>query len=60
MKLHKSVLTPFFMILERRGKINNTNEVKDSVIFFTNQYLVYRYIVIVAKSRGFAMRLTDF
>ena len=46
------------MILERRE--NNTNEVKDSVIFFTNQYLIYRYIVIVAKSRGFAVRLTDF
>ena len=39
---------------------NNTNEVKDSVIFFTNQYLIYRYIVIVAESRGFAVRLTDF
>ena len=54
MKLHQSVLTSFFMILERRG--NNTNEVKDSVIFFTNQYLIYRYIVIVAKSRGNVMK----
>ena len=58
MKLHQSVLTSFFMILEHRG--NNTNELKDSVIFFTNQYLIYRYIAIVAKSRGFAVRLTDF
>ena len=47
------------MILERGGK-NNTNEVKDSVIFFTNQYLIYRYIVTVAKSRWFAVRLKDF
>ena len=28
---------------------HSTNEVKDSVIFFTNQYLMYRYIVEVSK-----------
>ena len=59
MKLHQSVLTSFFYEFITWRK-NNTNEVKDSVIFFTNQYLIYRYIVIVAKSRGLAVRLTDF
>ena len=56
MKLRQSVLISFHDF--RTWKKNNTNGVKDSVIFFTNQYLIY--IVIVAKYRGFAVRLTDF
>ena len=58
MKLHQSVLTCFFMILERRGKQHKRG--KRFSYIFTNQYLIYRHIVIVAKSRGFVVRLTDF
>ena len=58
MKLHQSVLTSFFMILERRGEQHKRG--KRLSYIFTNQYLIYRYIVIVAKSRGFALRLKDF
>ena len=47
-------------MISRTLRKQNTNEVKDSVIFFTNQYLMYWYIVIFAKSRRFAVRLTDF
>ena len=54
------IRTDFFFNDFRTVEENNTNEVKDSVIFFTNQYLIYQYIVIVPKSRGFAIRLTDF
>ena len=53
MKLHQSVLIPFYD-LERRGKQHKVGK-KFSYIFDKPIY-----IVIVAKSRGFAVRLAEF